>query len=172
MTKEIEVERNFVVTYNCHSDEYTFQGSKEKFNKPIKGWEKYAEYTHIAREMIRENKGKEEVTWGLRKSFKDDLDDYSKQYRTPQTIKWTLKVPGENSTGIYIFVNSDSGTRGDVIWNLSVPEKELTSQLSPRVINHVQWKKGSSDFSGMGRLSPGCDTAAMFYNSQQVYPSI
>ena len=156
MEKEIEVERDFVVTYNCHTDEYTVKGSGVG-SKLVKGWEKYADHTCFVREIVQEDKSKEKVSWAIRKSTKEeDYNDFEKESRKPQTIRWTLKIPGGNSTGISIFVYSFRYTgMPALVWKLTVPKKGLKSKLSPSVINKVQWEAGVDDFSGMGIVSTG-----------------
>ena len=142
---EIEVEKDFVVTYNCHNDEYTVEGSVAGSKKVVEGWKTYADHTHMTRRMVMWNESEEKETWALRRSDGNDIDE-------PKTIRWTFKVPHGKSSGIYVFVNSDSRD-GEVTWNLTVPKKQLTSQLNPRVINIVQWEERFDDFSGMGILS-------------------
>ena len=52
---QIEVEKDFVVTYNCHTDEYTIKSSADD-PKVVEGWQVYAHgYTAVARERISEN---------------------------------------------------------------------------------------------------------------------
>ena len=148
MEKEIEVERDFVVTYNCHTDEYTVKGSSAG-TKLVKGWEEYADNTRrrFARRMIDEDKSKGKVTWALTKGSgqRRSGDEFFDK------IRWTFKTPADKSTGVYIFVND----RGGVFWTLTVPEKDLKLQLSPRVINKVLWEEGIDDFSGVGKLLSG-----------------
>ena len=150
---QIEVEKDFVVTYNCHTNEYTIKDSAGD-PKVVKGWQVYAHgYTAVAREKISENERTNEVEWGLRKSTKrEDYADYYKEYYSPQTIRWTVKIPGGGSSEVFVFVNSVSRSKGQVKWNFVIPKKELKVQLSPCIINNIQWEQGFDDFSGMGIL--------------------
>ena len=151
---QIEVEKDFVVTYNCHTDEYTIKDSTGS-PKVVKGWQVYAHgYTTVAREKISENKRTNKVKWGLRKSTNDeDYDDYYKERRSPQTIRWAVKISGGKSSEVFVFVNSVSFYAAQVKWNVVIPKKDLTMQLSPCIINKIQLKQGFGDFSGMGILS-------------------
>ena len=156
---QIEVEKDFVVTYNCHTDEYIVEGSvagSKGIPRWIKGWELGVanDCTHVVREIIRETKAAQKVTWGLRKSTKKEDYNDDQKYGKSQTIRWTLKIRGGGSSEIFVFVNSSAnGLNGQVNWNLNVPKKDLMSQLSPRIINKIQWEDGFDDFSGMGKLS-------------------
>ena len=154
---QIEVEKDFVVTYNCHTDEYIVQKLVKGLvagSKQTKGWEVYAsDCTTVAREKIRENKRTEAVTWGLRKSTTEtDYSDYHQERGKSQSIRWAVKIPGGENDKIFVFVNSASKGKGQVKWNVIIPKKELLSQLSPRIINEIQWEQGFDDFSGMGIL--------------------
>ena len=92
---QIEVEKDFVVTYNCHTDEYTIKSSADD-PKVVEGWQVYAHgYTAVARERISENERTNEVKWGLRKSC-----------CSPRTIRWTVKIPSGGSSEVFVFVNS------------------------------------------------------------------
>ena len=53
MEKEIKVEKDFVVTYNCHTDEYIVKGSGP--DSKVQGWQTYADHTvgYICREILR-----------------------------------------------------------------------------------------------------------------------
>ena len=159
---QIEVEKDFVVTYNCHTDEYTIKDSTGS-PKVVKGWQVYAHgYTAVAREEISKNKRSisknkrtNKVKWGLRKSTNDeDYDDYYKERRSPQTIRWAVKISGGKSSEVFVFVNSVSFYPAQVKWNVVIPKKDLTMQLSPCIINKIQLEQGFGDFSGMGILSP------------------
>ena len=161
MVDQIEVEKDFVVSYNCHTDEYLVKGSDTKV---VKGWKAYAQSTHIVREIVSENKAAGKVSWGLRKSQKrEDYTDDKELRELQPKIRWTLKVSGGAS--IFIFVNSVNNRYSQVKWNVIIDEKQIMSQLSPLLINKVQCEKGSDCFSGMGILSRGLVQKPALLNS-------
>ena len=148
---QIEVEKDFVVTYNCHTDEYTIEDSAGD-RKLVEGWQVYAHgYTSFVREITWEDQRTNEVKWGLRKS--GDLREDS-----PQTIRWALKIPSGESSEVFVFVNSKSrkkhGKTGQVKWYVFMPKTKLRMQLTPCIINKIQLEQGHDDLSGMGILSP------------------
>ena len=131
----IEVKNDFLVTYDCHRDAYTVDGKK------FEGWKTFADYKEstVHRKKIRENKQEGKVTWALRKTTEEK-----------RTITWELELPPNSSNKLLIFVNSASMGKGQVKWTLNIPRMEMMCQLTPRVVNCIQWIDRTDKFRGSG----------------------
>ena len=117
----IELSEDFVVTYNCHKDQY-------KINDTVtKNWKSYASHSGKFK-RINHQRNQKLDNW---KVIKTD--------HKPQKIQWTFnldkryvpKTPGK----FFIFVNSSTKGKGEILWTLKRDEFEL--QLSPRIINQI-----------------------------------
>ena len=120
----IELTENFIVTYNCHKDEYTINGDVEP---GMEGWKRYANQSgNFERSVITKNRKEK---WRIVKTK-----------RSAQKISWVFsldKLPeASKSQKFFIFVNSSTKGKGDVLWTLT--RDKLATQLSPRVINEIQ----------------------------------
>ena len=133
--RKIEVQSDFLVTYDCHTDTYVVDG------KEFQGWKTFANYTRagIHRKKIRENKREGKVTWALRKTTKQTC-----------SISWTLKIPPNSSNKLFIFVNSASIGEGQVRWFFSMPGK-MNCQLTSRVVNCIQLNDSTDELEGSGK---------------------
>ena len=130
----IELTENFVVTYNCHTDEFIINGGVQS------GWKRYANQPGNFKRSVTEKNSK----------VKSRI---VKTKRSPQKISWTFsldKLPEASrflqdsdskvaSQKFFVFVNSSTKGKGDVLWTLT--RGKFDTQLSPRIINEVQLGK-------------------------------
>ena len=146
----IDLTNDFVVTYNCHYDEYKINGELTK------SWKSHA--YHLGKFKRTKTKRSKKV-----------ISKIIKTEQTPQKIHWVFnldklpeasrfiqhndskesKVPSQK---IFVFVHSSAKGNGEVLWTLK--RGAFETQLSSGLINEVHLgklsKKSSRNDQGQG----------------------
>lgn len=121
----IELSEDFVVTYNCHYDEYRING------KITKGWDSLANHTGKLKRVKDEINNK--VKWRIVKTEK-------KLHK----ISWTFRLKdlkGSKERSKNIFVLITASTKG-TLWTLT--HESFSTILGSRAINEVHLPTNSN----------------------------